>query len=1148
MSGECRSIHRWRVIAVGVLAACAAVVAHAQAPSAVGGIHPNTKALIERPLRYQPQGDAFVIHNGAERFNRPLYGGNTAFRLDGGDRPEFVLYLPGRGGNLRLALRARGETRWLHSAADITSGYRPGELFYEIRDPLLGAAGVLRIVALAYHDTEGLILQVTPENVTAGVELLWAFGGVNGERGKRDGDIGTEPMPISEWFQPKPEFAADNRIETGPPGRFRLEAKAATLVGVASPSGRMSVADAEYWERIESLFAVRDHTPGTAASKPLVVGALPLTKAPAYLSIQRLASDTDATKELDVYSSVTAERKNADAPAARAQLAAEFKAAELPSRFRSTRQHFAALRTRVTIDTPDPFLNAAVGALNVAADAVWDEPQQAIMHGAIAWRAKLLGWRGPYALDALGWHERARANFEHWFGRQNTDPIPGQLPPADESANLARSEAGLHSNGDMANAHYDMNAGFIDALFRHLAWTGDLELARRAWPVVERHLAWEKRLFRRQFADGADKRDLPLYEAYAQIWASDDLQYSGGGVAYASAYNLYHNRMAAKLAKLLGQDARPYEAEADAIGSAMRHYLWQDQEGAFAEYKDLLGLQLVHPSAGLWSFYHTMDSGVPTPSEAWSMASAVERLNPRLPVTGRGVPDDQRYEMFATTNWMPYSWSINNVVMGENLHTALGFWQAGRVDAAYRLAKSALLASMYMGISPGNVGSMNHLDVYRREAQRDFADGSGVMARAIVEGLFGVKPDALSGVLELRPGLPSHWQRASLAHANLKLAFAREGLVDRWTVDPSDAHQFTSVKLRVPATHEKVASVTVNGRQAQWHADSESVGRPMLEILTPLKANQAAVVQIEWFGARLQLKDAPGNRFTRSKQGAFTWWQPSLDVPVTSEPSPTTAYQRSAQMQFQPINLDAKFNDRVTEIFRKGKYRTPRSPYVSLALPAQGIGAWAGHVNAMAQIDDSGLRRLATASNNQFVLPDGIVFRTPGQPGAANTIFTSQWDNYPREAAIPLCGRARHAHLLMAGSTNHMQSRLDNGEIVIAYTDGTTTRFPLRNPSTWWPIDQDYLTDGYQFPLHATRATRIDLQSGRVRPASSEQTAAGGPVAGGAATVLDFPLEEQRTLKSLTVRALANDVVIGLMAVTLARDDQSKVCMPRDAL
>jgi hypothetical protein len=46
----------------------------------------------------------------------------------------------------------------------------------------------------------------------------------------------------------------------------------------------------------------------------------------------------------------------------------------------------------------------------------------------------------------------------------------------------------------------------------------------------------------------------------------------------------------------------------------------------------------------------------------------------------------------------------------------------------------------------------------------------------------------------------------------------------------------------------------------------------------------------------------------------------------------------------------------------------------------------------------------------------------------------------------------------------------------------------------------------------------------------------GSKVIGGAATVLDLPLDGGRELKSLTVRTIANEVVIGLMGVTLVRD------------
>src|SRR5690606_6615393 len=189
------------------------------------------------------------------------------------------------------------------------------------------------------------------------------------------------------------------------------------------------------------------------------------------------------------YRAVTAQNKSArneTKPLAPAS-ASIFLVEDLPKIFADAEDHFRVLRNRVSVETPDAFLNAAVGALNVAADAIWDEPQAVVMHGAIAWRSRLLGWRGPYAMDALGWHERARSHLTYWSRQQNTSVIPDQLPPPDEAANLARQEKALHSNGDLSNSHYDMNLVYIDALFRHLLWTGDLDFAREIWPVIQRH-------------------------------------------------------------------------------------------------------------------------------------------------------------------------------------------------------------------------------------------------------------------------------------------------------------------------------------------------------------------------------------------------------------------------------------------------------------------------------------------------------------------------------------------------------------------------------------------------------------------------------------------------------------------------------------
>src|SRR5476649_2437631 len=139
----------------------------------------NFSNSIARPLRYWPVGTDFVITNGAEFFNRPLYSMNSAFRIDGGDKPEFSLYLPGRGGNLRFGIKTSAGTKWLNDAKQIVTRYRPGSLLYEIRDPLLGD-GVLSLTVLPLAETKGLITRAEFQGAEPAVELIWAYGGANG--------------------------------------------------------------------------------------------------------------------------------------------------------------------------------------------------------------------------------------------------------------------------------------------------------------------------------------------------------------------------------------------------------------------------------------------------------------------------------------------------------------------------------------------------------------------------------------------------------------------------------------------------------------------------------------------------------------------------------------------------------------------------------------------------------------------------------------------------------------------------------------------------------------------------------------------------------------------------------------------------------
>lgn len=1130
------------LVSLAIGAGCLSVAA---GPLVVEGIDPLPAGgfredNIGRALRYRPADRGFVITNGTGFFNRPLYGGSSAFRVDAGDLPEFSLYLPGRGGNLRLGFRMDAGTKWLHEAAKVTSIYQDGAMSYEVRDPWLGD-GVIRLVAIAARSREGLLVRAEFEGIGE-PRLVFAFGGVDGWKGRRGGDLGCEPEPIASLFRMRPQRCEGNEVSIEG-GRFTIRGKPGVVGGSFPPRTRIAVADAAHWDDVDRLFKRGDGPP----RHPVVAGRIRLVPdEPGFFGIQRLASG----EAVDLWP-----------------------AEELSDVFRKEQETLRRIAGRLVVETPDPFIDSAVAALNVAEDAVWHDSQNVYLHGGVAWRVPLLGWRVSYAGDVLGDHDRTASHFAHFARKQNTEPPPGEIPPPEESAHLARNETALHSNGNLTDNHYDMNLVGVDAFFRHLLWTGDLDFARRMWPVIERHFAWERRLFRREFGDGK----LPLYEAYACIWASDDLAYNGGGATHATAYNLYHNRMAARVAALLGEDPAPYEQEAELIAKAMREHLWLTDRGWFAEWKDLLGRQLVHPEAAAWTFYHTLDSEVPTPFEAWQMTRFTDTRIARFPLRGPGIPDG--LHTMPTTSWMPYTWSLNNVVFGEMMHTSLGYWQANRRDGAFPLFKGALVDSMFAGACPGNVGMCTWFDANRRESQRDFSDGVGAMARAVMDGLFGVKPDLLAGEVTVRPGFPTEWDHASVRHPDFTFAFRRDGTSERFEFSNRFGRPLR-VTLQAPAFRTGIERVTVNGKAAGWTLADDEVGLP--RIVVAGDASPGTVIEIRWAGdpprralslgavdegepvsaecgvGILEIADpqealeeesielsgltgeaagTPGHRsvFARVTQGELQWWLPvSFEIRSKGNDPEPVDWSKPVAGKTDPVDLTHVYNAAVTDLFRND-YRAPRSPFVSLAVPRQGIGSWC-HPDASFEVDDSGLRALAAKSEGRIELPNGVPIATPGDPEGNNIAFVSQWRNHPVEIQFPLSGKARRAYFLMAGSTDAMKSRIDNGEVVVAYQDGSTARLALRNPDTWWPIDQDYFIDDFAFAIDAPLPPRIDLRTGTIRLLDRGTFAGkGGGVPGGAATVLNLPLDPSKPLATLTLRAIVNEVVIGLMGVTLER-------------
>ncbi len=791
--------------------------------------------------------------------------------------------------------------------------------------------------------------------------------------------------------------------------------------------------------------------------------------------------------------------------------------------FEKAKSYFSELSSRIKFSTPDSYLNTLGSALVLAADGVWDGSTW--LHGAIGWRMPLAGWRAGYLGDVLGWNDRAVKHFDAYASSQVTD-VPVTMPGAqlDPKCNNARAlkkwGTEMYSTGYICRNpnrndqmhHYDMNLNYIDELLWHFQYDADTAYMRKMWPVIKRHLAWEKLNF--------DSDNDHLYDAYCCIWASDALYYSDGAVTHSSAYNYRGNLLAAKIAEKIGEDAEPYRREAEAIRKAMNDRLWLEGKDAYvpnptdimtgkrtvtpnhwAEYQDKMGHQRKHADAALWSVYTPIDCGVGNPSQMYEATRYVTSHIPHIDVEIAGQ-EHSDYQVISTSDWLPYAWSINNVASAEIMHTALAYFEAGNSAEGYRLMKSNIMDQMYLGQSPANFGQINYYDAARGECYRDFGDNVGISSRTLIQGFFGIVPQALDGKCIIRPGFPLSWDSCEVKTPYLSYKYKKVAN-DKAIITVS---QHFSSPLQMVAR--------INGAKGEY---TDYAGTTAQE--------QTFLVDIPQNAEEKSVLPSPDNAVetTLSASGSDAMTPESLGL------KGMTAGEKNARM----VDMSKAFNANVTDIFRN-EYVSPRPTSTTLQIPVQGIGEWC-HPTYCPEITDSVFRSLAKGDRFEV---EGIPFATPQQGN--NIAFTSLWDNYPSSLTIKVKSqKASVAHILLAGSTNHMQTHIDNALIIARYNDGTSDTLRLIPPFNYCPIEQDYYVDGKAFQTVEPRPVRICFGTGTVSRdlgtalSIKPDEVYGREIPGGAAQMLSMPLCPTKKLQSFSLVPVANDIVVGIMGITL---------------
>jgi len=1103
-------------------------VANTEAPWREPGQFKDAEYLRTGKLRYDAVGREIVGHNRTCFNNRPLYcEANTECVVLTGDRPFLrLLGEPYVLGSFSAALLRGNSGRWFYEYSDVESRYRCGKMTWHLRDADLPNLELV-MSAVPLQSAGVVAIRLQAQGLKPGDKLVWAFGGASYQENAR-----------LQW---DPVMRGNPRLfRTGGPRK----PEASMGMEAAQCRGNRAIVDRQEFRLLAAEGATR-----MAAGKCDRAGLLHLADASSYSNPVRFAESTAGA--LPMICGVFDLAPGADElfwaiEAPMAESSPSWSYGTAAAAFATGAEYLKTIE-RITIETPEPSLDAAVASVCHAIDAACKRNPFIFRHGCMAFSIEFLGWRVMSGATALGWHERIQGTLAHWAPFQVRDSLGHQQPEPDPTHEycIQGSQSRFWGLGRLApnNTHeYNTQSQFFDQAIRDWRWTGDPAMEEMLRPMLELHLQWAKDCF--------DPDNDGLYESYINTLPTDSVWYNGGGSVEESAYVYFAHRAAGDMARRAGDHAIAgrHSEQAERIRHALSETLWLEERGHFGRCLEQGGRHRVHTDAWVYSQFLPIDAGMTTPEQALQALYYTEWWleRTRLPFGG---------ELCQPSNWVPWKWSVRDTFGGDVCALALAYFQTGLADEGWELLIGATLESAYGGAVPGG---FSHIG-----AGTDFADNTHMFARTVVEGLFGFDPDYPNNHVQFRPALPSSWKNAAIKTSDYSLEYMQDGDLDiyKMTLTKSaNAECVLSVRAR------GIKRVTSNGQEIPWTSEPgfgctrvrivcRNMGSSRIAIQLSERVAPAAAIHLEvnagetvrltipngkligWHDFHNVLEEAhaegtaiygrlarkPGFHIVLAdvRLGNLPQYQifklHVIDAILTAELDSRRPLLPPKDARWKLLDLAPQHNGDVRTIFQQS-YLSPRPKTCSVRLGVDGYSPWTFTFWGE-KPPPIGLENLHTLTDSagRIVTPQNIPFRRFDD--SKNIAFTSNWDNWPNSVTVPVSEKAEACWLLVCGSTFPMQTHIANAEVHFRYVDGVVEKLELIPPVNFWSLcpwgggDYDYVTDGFCLPKQPPLMVQLG-QNCR-------------------AIVLSWKLRRGVQLKEIALETLSQDVVIGLMGVSL---------------
>ena len=1079
---------------------------------------PDLEAM-KQPI-YTVENGAFVRHNGDRYCNRPLYCNQTNAVVLAGDKPYLML----GGGTVRscvfmVGLKRAGKVHWAQLASDITMRFTPGQMEWVVRDPTLTNTTLI-LTAVPTETGVGMAMQAKLLDALPGDTIVWLSGAAVRERetvlNHYDLTTGGREDRLTRGFVPgdcngnKIQVNKSKWTVASPAGKG-----ATTAVGICSSEAVTRIIDADQWNNPDAPQAAGD------IKLPICVGETTADlQAPIYWSIRNLINEAAAA------------------------------AAGPKEDFDSGMSRAAKVRSQVVVDTPDEWLNAAVGASCHVMDGVYRDGFYT--HAGMRWGVPLLGWRTTFGATAYGWHDRVLVQARRCIARQVThsdktefvaDPATLLSSQAPDSRLFGVGRIDLHQPN-----HYDMQSQFFDQLLYAWRATGDQELLAILRPSLDLHLAYIKDCF--------DPQNLGIFEGYANSWPTDDQWYNGGGTSEETAYAYRAHHDALAMAQLAHDDAiiKREQAALSHIHDGFFNLLWNAQQGHPGAYREQGGLKRLHDSAWLYGIFCPIDAGLLDSFQAAQALDYTEWGLERMKMPFGG-------EQCWPSNWVPSIWSVREMWPGDNYQLALAYYQTGLAEQGWELLRGTFPQEMFFGPVPGDLG--------HPAGGTDFNDCAGMFCRTVVEGLFGYVPDYPHHHVTISPGIPVQWGQASIHTPDVELNYAHQNHELHLDVKLNIPAE---LELQIPVSTRSVRSVKVDAQPAAFDLlpgfEKSVVSIKLstrtsakIDILTAddlpiaaaqqisLKTGEPAILSSAG-GALSEFRDPQGILTTPRIQdgrltgivssnagdhmlfglatvGETTQWQ-RFKVHITDVASEQAIEAKKvakipADASWSLIDMTSVQNGDVRAIYKQ-QYLSPRPKTASLRLATDGYSTWQMVLdpkNSPPTIDLSHVDPLLN-KQGQLVSNEGAPFAW--KTSDKNIAFVSQWDNWPRQIAVPIDKSGEAIWFLVCGTTNPMEVQIANASLVIEYADRNSETIELIPPFNFWSLapiqksDYDYKKDFFSLPKQPPSQVQLGNNC--------------------RAIVLNYRLRPGVKVNRVLLKALSEQTVIGLMGVSIMNPEK----------